>query len=53
MMEIAKFKKELFEKLAKVTIKRGCGEIFEITANLFSVELDRVKLRLAEATFRD
>lgn len=38
MMEIAKLKKELFEKLAKVTIKRGCGEIFEITANLFSVE---------------
>lgn len=53
MMEIAKLKKELFEKLAKVTIKRGCGEIFEISANLFSVELNRMKLRLAETAFRD
>lgn len=53
MMGIEQFKEELFEKLAKVTIIRGCGEMFEITANLFSVELDRVKRRLAVAAFID
>ena len=40
MMKIDQFKEELFEKLANVTIPRGRGEMFEISAVLFSERIE-------------